>query len=506
MRANVCRTYRAVASASGAMRVATLTATLTAAALGAALLTARGAAAQGPTDPGVPPRLHHAAASVGVPDHSDARRTSAAPPAASTLRGLPDAPSSEDSATTSYDVDGVRVIQRRVTANEVVAANLYLLGGTRQITAENAGIELMLLEASERGTRHYSKDVLRSRMAQLGSTIVVEPNVDWTMFGLRSIVAGFDSTWAVFADRVMAPTLDSTEVELVRAQFASAVRQRRDSPDALLDYLADSAAFAGHPYALSPAGTERSIANIRLADLRRYHAEQMVKSRMLLVVVGNVERGQVERLVRGTIARLPQGSYRWTTPPEPARQRGGVAIEARTLPTNYILGYYSGPPATSPDYQALRVATAVLGGRLFGEIRSRRNLSYAVSAPFIDRAVTAGGLYVTTVLPDTTLALMRQEITDLQNGLITEDGLERLVQQFITEYFLDNETNSDQADFLARAQLYRGNYQVAERFVDELRGVTPEDVRRVARRYMHDVRFAYIGDPAKLSSRVIERF
>jgi zinc protease len=477
----------------------------TRAALSAAVLAAAAAPvpAQPVGDPGPPPELQHRLDATVQRHHSVAHRPESLPAVEATAGVLG---ATADSTTTSFDVGGVRVIHRRVTANDVVAANLYLLGGTRQITPENAGIEVMLLEASERGTRNYSKDALRGQMARLGSSIVIEPNVDWTMFGLRSIVAGFDSTWAIFADRVMAPTLDSAEVELVRGQFASAVRQRRDSPDALLDYLADSVAFAGHPYAIPPAGNERSVASIRLADLRRYHAEQMVKSRMLLVVVGNVERPQIERLVRQTLARLPQGSYRWTAPPEPPRQRAGVAVEPRSLPTNYILGYYAGPPATSPDYQALRVAAAVLGGRLFAEIRSRRNLSYAVNAPFVDRAVSAGGLYVTTVLPDTTLAVMRQEITDLQNGLITEDGLERLVQQFITEYFLDNETNSDQADFLARAQLYRGDYRAAERFVDELRAVTPRDVQRVARRYMREIRFAYVGDPAKLSPRIIERF
>jgi zinc protease len=411
-----------------------------------------------------------------------------------------------DTNTTSFDVGGVRVIHRRVTANEVVAANLYLLGGTRQLTPENAGIEVMLLSASERGTSKYSKDALRAKMAGLGSAIVIEPAPDWTAFGLRATVAGFDSTWTIFADRVMAPTLDSGEVELVRARLMSAVRQRRDTPDALLDYLADSVAFAGHPYALSPTGTERSVSAITVRDLRRYQAEQTVKSRMLLVVVGNVERSRVERLVRQTLARLPKGSYAWSPPPVPPPQKDGIVIEARSLPTNYILGYYNGPPATSPDYQALRIATAALGGRLFAEIRSRRNLSYAVNAPFVERAVSAGGLYVTTVAPDTTLKLMRQEILDLQNGSIDPDGLERLVQQFITEYFLDNETNSDQANFLARAQLYRGDYRAADRFVDELRRVTPSDVQRVARRYMRGVSFAYVGDPRRISPAVVERF
>ena len=36
--------------------------------------------------------------------------------------------------TTSFDVSGVHVILRKNDANNVVAANLYLLGGARQVT------------------------------------------------------------------------------------------------------------------------------------------------------------------------------------------------------------------------------------------------------------------------------------------------------------------------------------------------------------------------------------
>ena len=70
--------------------------------------------------------------------------------------GMSTAPSRPDTAvTTKFDVDGVTVILRRNTANEVIAANLYLLGGARQLTPTNAGIEALLLLASERGTRKF---------------------------------------------------------------------------------------------------------------------------------------------------------------------------------------------------------------------------------------------------------------------------------------------------------------------------------------------------------------
>jgi zinc protease len=203
---------------------------------------------------------------------------------------------------------------------------------------------------------------------------------------------------------------------------------------------------------------------------------------------------------------LPKGSYAWSLPPALPDLPSAVTVASRSLPTNYIQGFYAGPPATSPDYQALRIATAVLSGRLFGEIRARRNLTYAVNAPFRDRAISAGGLYVTTVAPDTVLSIMKREISALQEGVIPQEGLGILVQQFITEYFLDNETNADQANMLARAALYQGDYRHANRFVDELRRVTPLDVRRVARQYMKNVRFAYIGNPSQLSGGIVSRF
>jgi len=409
-------------------------------------------------------------------------------------------------ATTSFDVSGVHVILRQNNANNVVAANLYLLGGARQVTNNNAGIEPILLDVSERGTLHYPKNSLRRGMSRLGSEIVTTPSADWTMFGIRSSTEVFDSTWAIFADRVMYPTLAPAEVNLVKAIYLSGIRQRRDDPDALADYLADSITYVGHPYAVSVVGNEKSIQALDSAALRDYHKSQFVTSRMLLVVVGNVDRAHIERLVSQSIGKLPKGSYAWTAPPRIPEASTALVVERRSLPTNYILGYYSGPLASGDDYQALRVATSVLTGRMFAEIRTRQNLTYDVHAPFVDRAATVGGLYVSTVAPDTTLKLMRAAVQDLQTGTLDPVGLRQLEEQFITEYFLDNETNAAQADFLARSQLYEGDYREAERFVDELKRVTPEAVQRVARRYMKNFRFAYVGDPSKLDPRTIALF
>lgn len=412
---------------------------------------------------------------------------------------------SADSATTLLEAEGIKVIHRP-SQSDIVVANLYLLGGVRQVTTANAGIELLLLDATERGTKTYPKERLRRAMSRLGTAIAIGSGTDWTSLGIRATRATFDSTWAIFASRLMEPTLDPAEVELVRRQFLLAVRQRQDNPDAQAEYLADSVAFDGHPYAIPPAGTDQSLSSITLADLRKYHAEQMVKSRMLLVIVGDVPREKITRLVAQSLGKLPAGTYKWALPDTLPRRKAAVYGVQRALPTNYILGRYPGPRAGTRDSYALRIATAVLSGQFFGEIRSRRNLTYAVEAPFIDHGISGGGLYVTTAQPQLTVDIMRQQLAAVRTSNVDEEALSRLIHQFITQFFLENETNAQQAEFLAKSYLYEGDVKAVGHFEEQLRSITPDDIRRVAQRWIRDVQWTYIGDLSRLPKSSMERW
>jgi zinc protease len=227
---------------------------------------------------------------------------------------------------------------------------------------------------------------------------------------------------------------------------------------------------------------------------------------MLLVIVGNVTREVIDTLVRRSFARLPAGTYKWTLPDTLPRRATTAYRENRMLPTNYLVGYAPGPKATDPDYEATRVACAILSGRLFAEVRSRQSLTYAVAAPFLERAVSGVGLYVSTTDPIAALNAMREEIRALQELTIDGESLAPLIQQFITEYFLGNETNAAQADFLARSELYLGDWRQGSGFSNKLRAVTPADIQRVARKYFRDINFAYVGDASRLPDRAIRGF
>jgi zinc protease len=265
--------------------------------------------------------------------------------------------------------------------------------------------------------------------------------------------------------------------------------------------------FAGHPYGIDPDGSEESMARLTPADVQRYVHEQFVTSRMLLVVVGTVPREQVERAVAATLGALPRGAYAWKPPPPlPAHPRAAIAVVDHPFNTNYLLGYFAGPPVTSADYPAFHAATELLGSYIGSAVREEHGLSYAAGAPYYDRAVAAGGVYASSVAPSAVIKVMRDQIQRLQTDQYELWELEDFLDQFITDYYESHETNSGQAAELARAQIYWGDYRKSDAEFQAFRNVSPGDLKSAAARYMRHLQFAYLGDPKAFDPTLIKSF
>ncbi|HWZ59919.1 MAG TPA: insulinase family protein [Gemmatimonadaceae bacterium] len=399
-----------------------------------------------------------------------------------------------DTVTLDYTVGGVHVLQRVTPGNDIVAVDLYLVGGVQQLTPATAGLEALALKAAQYGTARYPGAAARHALTRTGSEWVVDPETDWTMVGFRGVADQFDSSWVAFADRIVHPTLDSDAVALARERLIRESRLHGMSPEAVAWETADSLAFEGHPYALNPSGTEASLTHLTPDAVRRYVHDHFVTSRMLLVVVGNIPRARLEALVAATLGTLPPGQYAWAPPAEVPRHPSSLAMVSRISPTNYLVGYYTGPSVRSPDYAAFELATELLSARVSTAVRYRLSLSYAAGAPYQGRGISSGALYASTPQPSLVLGVMRQQLDSVRQDRLPSWVMRDFVKEFTLDHLMDQESNEAQAAALARAQLYFGDYRQADAQLDILRRVKPGDLPRVAKLYMHDFHFVYVGD------------
>jgi zinc protease len=407
-------------------------------------------------------------------------------------------PSEPDTLTMAYDVSGLHVIQRVNRATDIVAVRLYLLGGTRQLTEGTAGIEALLLHASGYGTARYPGEEARRAMARTGSVVEIDAGADWSELGFTGLAQDFDAAWDVLAERIMRPTLSAQAIDQARGPLVTSAHTRYTDPDERIRVIANRAMFPDHPYSLDPGGTEASLTSTTAEQVRAYARDQLVTSRMLLVIVGSVGRAHAESLVTATLGHLPHGDYQWTLPPPAPKIASRWLVEHRLIPTNYILCYYTGPSPTHRTYWAFRVATALLSSQIHHVVRVEHSLSYAAYATFIDQAVPIGGAYATSARPDQVLPLMQNAVRTLQSAEIDGLALSRFLDSYRFDYLAENATAADQADFLARAELYLGGYRRGDEFVKRMRGVTSDDIRTVANLYMSKLQYAYLGDTTRM--------
>lgn len=411
---------------------------------------------------------------------------------------LPTPTAAQTASVQEFQVDGIHVLYKPIEANDVIAVQLYLKGGSAALTPATAGIERFIGEVAGAGTEKYDKAEFASRAAAAGARLGGTSTNDYTVATLQAVKDHWDESWDLFTQAVLHPTFPDAEVELARQQILNQLRGRQDSPDAYLTLLGDEALYEGHPYAIDPQGTVAAIEALGRGQLEDWHRERLTKENLLLVVVGNVTRADLEAKVRDAFGTLPDTGG--AVPAAAAVDPGSsdLRVVQRELPTNYVLGRFAAPSFSDPDFPALSLGVAILRNRLFEEVRTKRNLSYAVSSFLGNRGANFGGLYVTAVEPDTTLKVMFHEVERLKSEPIPERTLDEQINVFLTGYWLDQETNQAQATVLALAELFAGGWENLDGFVERVREVQPEDIERAASRYIRNLHFVVIGDPAKI--------
>ena len=406
------------------------------------------------------------------------------------------------SLVSEFDVNGLKVLVKRREGSQTVAVQLYIRGGVENVTATNAGVEAFMLNVASEASLSYPRDRMRKELARMGTVIGESVNYDYSALAMAATRANFDKSFDIFADVAMNPAFTKEDVDLVKTRLIASLSGETDEPDPYLQRLQEKVAYAGHPYLNRPEGTAETISRLTAEDLRAYHKGIMQTSRLLLVIVGDLDPAQLKPRIAATFGKLPRGEYKTPVLPQLAFNASSVEVTSRELPTNYIQGLFTAPPIISPDIYPMYVASSLLRDRVFEEVRVKRNLSYAPDAFLRTQAANIGGIYVTAVDANQAVRVMLNEITRLQREPVSKDDIIAVIAQFLTTYYIGQETNAAQAASMAQYELIGGGWRNSLQFLEKLRAVAPADVQRVSQKYMRNIRFVVLGNPSQIDKSV----
>jgi predicted Zn-dependent peptidase len=430
-------------------------------------------------------------------------------PAPAAPAPAPDITSTVDGDVTDAWVHGIHVLVKRDPSAETASTALYVLGGAMTWTKQTAGLEeLALAVAASGGTAHLDKDAFDKRLADLGASITTEATHGYSELAAWSLLPAWDDTFQLLAQVFREPALPATQLEIERRQQIAEIQHELADPDARLALLVDAGMFKDHPYAIRPEGTLETVGGFTAAQVAARLQSLRQTSRMLIVVVGNLDAQHVLTAVQRAFGDLPKGDYAATPVPDvPSVATGNVEVSADKLPTNYIEAAVVGPRWTDPDFAVARVAMEWLGQLEFEEVRTKRNLSYAPNAALAWRSTTPlAFLYVTAVDPRTTMKVMLDQARRMRDAPISEHDLAAAKAMLLTNTYMAAEAPADQGTQLAQAQIFGGDWHVVRTIPERVRAVTAAQVQAWCAKHLTHFRTFVIGDGAKLDRAALESF
>jgi zinc protease len=413
--------------------------------------------------------------------------------------------SSTISNVSEFEVNGLKVLVKRRPGAPTVSAAIYVRGGIHNYSADESGIEEMTLQTMSEGSVKYPRATMRRELSRIGSSVSGGSSFDFGAFAMGSTNEHFDRTWEIFTEAVLRPSFETQSIETTRERILTGLRTQSTSPDGYLDFLSRRIVYRNHPYSKNPFGNIDTISRFKEEDLRAYHRRTMNASQLLLIVVGDVQPEEIKKKVEQGFGQLPRGSYKKPEMPALKFQGPSVDVVSRSVETSYVKGVFAAPALSDPDYYAMRVAISFLQMLVYQEVRTARNLSYAPNAEMDNFLANTAHIYVTATDVNQSVAVMLDQIAFLKNAPLDEERLMGLPNFFLTTYYIDNQTNAAQNGELAKYELLGRGWRDAEKFIENISAVTPEDIQRVARKYMRDIQFVVVGNPQPFTREIFLR-
>lgn len=376
-------------------------------------------------------------------------------------------------------------------SGQIVAIEISAHGGVK--LSPKAGVLTILSEVLPNGTYSYSKEEIDQLLRETGASLSVAARLDRFVVSLKCLKKYLPKLLPLLSELMRVPLLEEKEISLARESVRSALRGERENPDALLRLVMDKAFYQNHPYHNRPEGYLSSIDDVTRQDLSGALFQVFNQQNLLVVIVGELEKDEVEKLFQPVFTNLQEGERTQDPSQDFSNNIEKLHFKEFDAPTSYFLARFEAPSLADEDYPAMVVGTRILRGRLFDEVRTKRSLTYSVHANMMGYRNNYAQLYVTSTKLPETVKVMFEEVKKLQVDPIDEKTLELTRKKFLSQWLLGRETRSEQAAVLSVYEIFGIGWENSNSFMERIERVTPAKVREVFQKYFKEISYAVVG-------------
>jgi predicted Zn-dependent peptidase len=402
--------------------------------------------------------------------------------------------------------NGLRVWTIPHDAVPVVTLMLLVRRGAAADPPGKEGLAAITVDMLDEGSGGRSAIEMHEALARIGTRLDSDIGSDAAVLSMTALSRVVEPALAVLADMAARPSLAEDDFVRVRQLRLHRLRQLRDVAGAVADRAFVRLLYGSHPYGHTPLGHEASLAELTVDDVRTFYRAQIRPSGATLIAVGDCDHQTVRRLVEsafagwegGPLVEEPSADHLGEPPRINIVPRGGA-------PQSELRIGHVAVARDTPDYHALVVANAVLGGQFVSRInlnlREDKGFTYGAYTGFDFRRLRGPfTLYGSVDTAATARAIEESlgEIAAIRGPRPASPSELALAVAGLTRGYARNfETAEQVARALTQLALYDLPDDHYTEFVPRVERVTVEEVTRVARQYL---------DPDRLTTLIVGDF
>ena len=350
-----------------------------------------------------------------------------------------------------------------------------------------------------RGTETLGDGEFTSTVTAMGGQFNAFTSYDCTAYFERVAKDRLPRVMELEADRMSALKLDAGDLETERGVVLEERNERIEvSPDAIFDERLQAGLYLNHPYRRPLIGWRSEIENISLDNLAKFYRQHYAPDRALLVVAGDVEPGQVEKLAEAAYGHLQaSGAVAVGRPSEPpSRALRRIEMQDARVPLAYLRRDYLVPSERSigpADAAALSVFGGLFGGHAYSRLGKALKEKDRVHEAwcYFGRHLRDHGVLMMGALPtkDLTLAQIEQELDQQIVRLLDGDDLAseevtRIKEIVMASHIYEQDSQVSLAQRYGAGLTLGKTMEELHTWLDAIEEVEVEDVLRVARAYL----------------------
>jgi zinc protease len=390
----------------------------------------------------------------------------------------------------------------------IVTLRLAFQAGSRWDPQDAPGLAEAVAALLTDGTKTRSSKQIAEQSTELGGAIGASASVDTLTVSGSALSENVDKLLELTADVVRNASFPENEIALYKQNRKQQLLDQRSQSEFLADEKLTEVVFGSHPYARQNP-TEASIDALNAKVLTGFRDRLMVPNNGVLILLGKLP--EKAALLKSVQARFGD----WTKRDLSAAPDGKVPEPKRSItlvdrPGSVQADVHIGQLSltrTDPQYYALTVANAILGGgassRLFNEIREKKGYAYSVyshSQPFKDQAMFATVMQVRNEVVGDALGDMLKEMQRISDQPVAGQELTDVKNYISGSFVMRLETQAGLASQLAIVKSLGLPDDYLSMYTTRIRSAEPDQLQSAAKKVIApgDAAIVVVGDAKQI--------